>query len=170
MVLLLVLAGWGYRLNVTPSASTGSGTGSSSAQVLAPAASGGSGGSGGSCTNSSSGSGSCDHSLGVMIGQTQTLYPGLDRSLPVTFSNSNSFDILVTSYQVSVAVPASKATTCPASNLQVPTGTVALNPKLVAPKNGSVATTVPIKLSANAPGACQQVTFAISINASAVKK
>jgi hypothetical protein len=171
LLLLLALGGYGYAQSSSPSASTGSSSGPSSSQVLAPAASGANAnGSNASCTDPSSGSGSCDHSVGVTVGQTQTLYPGLNRSVPVTFSNSNSFDILVTSYKVSVAVPASKAATCPASNLQVPTGTVTLNPKLVVPKKGSVATTVPIKLLANAPGACQQVTFTITVNASAVKK
>ena len=174
MVLLLALAAWGYRLSVAPSASTGSGTGSS-AQVLAPSAAGSNGKSTppngtDNCVDPSSQAGNCEHRFGVAVGQTQTLYPGLTRSLPVTFTNPNSFDILVTSYRVSVAAPASKATTCPASNLQVPSGTVNLNPRLAAPKQGSVATTVPIKLSADAPDACQQVTFSITVNASAVKK
>jgi hypothetical protein len=147
----------------------GSSSGATGTQVvLAPAAS--NGGGNGNCVEPSNGTGNCAKSFGVAVGQAQTLYPGLVRSLPVTYSNPNNFDILVTTYRVSVSVPSSQSSSCPASSLQVPSGTVTLNPQLTAPKNGSVATTIPIKLSPGAPDGCQSVTFTITVNATAVKK
>jgi hypothetical protein len=159
------------------SSSTAGATGGSSSGgatgtqvVLAPAASNPTGNGNGNCVEPSNGTGNCVKSFGVAVGQAQTLYPGLVRSLPVTYSNPNNFDILVTTYRVSVSVPSSQSTACPASSLQVPSGTVTLNPQLTAPGNGSVATTIPIKLSSGAPDGCQSVTFTITVNASAVKK
>lgn len=175
MVLLLALGAAGYALSSSPSASTGANgksSDTSSAQVLAPAASNTNNGNGAggndNCVEPSNGNGNCAKTFGVTVGSTPLLYPGLQRSLPVTFSNPNSFDILVTTYTVSVAVPSSKSAACPASSLQVPTGSVTAN--LAAAKKGSVATTVPIKLPANASGGCQNVPFSITVNASAVKK
>lgn len=155
----------------SPSTSSGSGTTSPGSAtgtqlVLAPAGTGN--GNAGNCVEPSNGNGNCEKSFGVTVGQTQALYPGVTRDLPVTFSNPNSFAIFVTSYRVSV--PASTAAACAPSSLQVPNGTVTLSPRLTAPKNGSVSTTVPIELSADAPEACKQVTFTITVNASAVKK
>lgn len=180
MVLLMALASAGYALSSSPSAPTGpsgKSSGTTSTDVLAPSAStknGNNGGNGGggtdNCVDPSSETGNCDHRFGVTVGQTPLLYPGVVRSLPVTFTNPNNFDIYITSYRVSVSVPVSNATACPASSLQVPTGTVTPNPRLTVVKNGSVITTVPIKLSADAPEGCQQVTFAITVNASGVKK
>jgi len=197
--LLLALGGVGYALSTSPSAPTGQGKvkpsatptadvlapgspsnptstptptgsgGSAGTQVvLAPAASNGNGN--GNCVEPSNGNGSCVKSFGVAVGSAPTLYPGLLRSLPVSYSNPNNFDIFVTSYRVSVSVPSSQTSTCPASNLQVPAGTVTLSPRLTAPKKGSVATTIPIRLSANAPDGCQSASFSITVNASAVKQ
>jgi hypothetical protein len=174
VVLLLALCGVAYAVSTSPSASTSQGKPSASPTatgtqvVLAPASSNASGN--GNCVEPSNGTGNCVKSFGVAVGQAQTLYPGLVRSLPVTYSNPNNFDILVTTYRVSVSVPSSQSTVCPASSLQVPSGTVTLNPQLTAPRNGSVATTIPIKLSSGAPDGCQSVTFTITVNASAVKK
>lgn len=198
LALLLALGGYGYAVSSSPSASTGPGTkpsatpsiavlgpkapgsaaspdpaptGSTNAQVaLAPAGNGNAGGSTANCVEPSNGNGNCEKRFGVTVGQTQPLYPSLTRSLPVTFSNPNSFDILVTTYRVSVSVPTSSAASCPASSLEVPSGTVTLSPRLTAPKKGSVVTAVPIKLSADAPEGCQQVSFTITVDASAVKK
>jgi hypothetical protein len=152
----------------TSGSSSGSNTGSTQV-VLAPAASSGTGGNG-NCVEPSNGNGNCVKSFGVTVGQVQTLYPGLLRTLPVTYSNPNSFDILVTTYRVSVSVPSSQASACPASSLQVPSGTVTLAPQTTVPKNGAVSTTVPIKLAPTAPDGCQSVTFTITVNATAVKK
>jgi hypothetical protein len=195
--LLLALGGVGYALSSSPSASTGPGkpSASPSADVLAPNASSGKPGStptagpsasagtsvvlapaasngngNGNCVEPSNGNGNCVKSFGVTVGQAQTLYPGLARTLPVSYSNPNAFDILVTSYRVSVSVPASQSAACPASSLEVPSGTVMLSPSLTAPRKGSVATTIPVRLSASAPDGCQSVSFAITVSASAVKK
>ena len=158
----------------TPAPDTNAGTTRTGTQVvLAPAASNGNNGNGigtDNCVDPSSEAGNCDHRFGVTVGQAQTLYPGLTRALPVTYSNPNNFEILIATYRVSVSVPASKAAVCPASSLEVPSGTVTLNPRLTAPKKGSVPTTIPIRLSAAAPDGCQQVTFTITVHASAVKK
>ena len=178
LVLLLALGGYGYAVSASPSAPTGpKSSNASSAGVLAPTASSGSaksngGGNGGTdnCVDPSSQAGNCEHSFGVTVGQAQTLYPGLSRTLPVTYTNPNSFDIYVNTYRVSVSVPAAKATLCPASNLLVPSGTVTLSPNLKVGRNASVSTTVPIKLAPSAPDGCQQVAFSITVNASAVKK
>jgi len=149
--------------------SSGGSAGSTGTQVvLAPAASNGNGN--GNCVEPSNGNGNCVKSFGVTVGHAQTLYPGLARTLPVTYSNPNSFDIVVTTYRVSVSVPSAQSSACPASSLLVPSGTVTLSPQLTVPKNGSVATTIPIKLSSGAPGGCQSVTFTITVTASAVKK
>lgn len=192
--LLLALAGVGYALSPSPSAPAGpkgkfpdsassqvlapstgqtASPGSTTQVALAPAASGTNGnGSGGNdnCVEPSNGNGNCAKTFGVTVGQTPLLYPSLVRQLPVTYSNPNSFDISITTYHVSVSVPSSQATACPASSLQVPSGTITLSPALTAPKKGSVATTIPIKLPADAPEGCQGVTFSITVNASAVKK
>jgi hypothetical protein len=178
MVLLVALASAGYAVSSSPSTSTevnGKSPASSSSQVLAPAASGNNGngsssGSNDNCVQPSNGNGSCVKAFGVTVGSTPLLYPSLTRQLPVTFSNPNNFDINVTSYKVSVGVPAAKAAGCPASSLLVPTGTVTLTPQLTATKNSSVTTNVDIKLPANAPEGCQNVPFSITVNASAVKK
>jgi len=196
LVLLLALGGAGYALSSSPSASTGPGkpsAGPSSQVVLAPATSGsnvagngngnggsgtgngtGNGGSGtggnDNCVEPSNGNGNCVKTFGVTVGQTPLLYPSLVRQVPVTYSNPNSFDIEVATYRVSVSVPSSKATVCPASSLQVPSGTVTLNPRPTAPKKATVSTTIPVKLPATAPEGCQGVTFTITVNATAVKK
>jgi hypothetical protein len=176
-VLLLALGMCGYRLSLTPSAATGptkdKPSAAPSTSVLAPAANNGNangGGSGGTsnCVDPSSEAGNCDHHFGVAVGHAQTLYPGLTRTLPVTYSNPNNFDIFISTYRVSVS--SANAAACPASNLLVPNGTITLNPTLKAAKNASVTASVPIKLSANAPDGCQHVTFTITVNSSAVKK
>jgi hypothetical protein len=194
--LSLALAGVGYALSSSPSVptradkpsaspssqvlapSTGQtaspGVAGANQVVLAPAATGtngnGNGNGNGNCLDPASESSSCQHSFGVTVGQSPLLYPGVLRSLPVTFTNPNNFDIYVTTYRVSVSVPASKAVACPASSLQVPSGTVTLSPRLTSPRNASVTTTVPVKLGPNAPEGCQQVPFSITVNATAVKK
>jgi hypothetical protein len=177
MVLLLALGMCGYRLSLTPSASTGPAKdkplAAPSTSVLAPAANNGNGNGGGSggtsnCVDPSSEAGNCDHRFGVAVGHAQTLYPGLTRALPVTYSNPNNFDIFISTYRVSVS--SANAAGCAASNLLVPNGTITLSPTLKAAKNASVTTSVPIMLSANAPDGCQQATFSITVNASAVKK
>lgn len=119
------------------------------------------------CLDPASDSSSCPHTLGVRVGAAPLLYPGVGRSLPVTFSNPNNFEINVTSYRVSVSTA---STTCPASNLQVPSGTVLLNPGVAIAKNSSTETTVPIQLLGSAPDPCQRATFSITVDASAVKK
>jgi hypothetical protein len=176
MVLLVALASAGYALSSSPSTSTGPNGKTSSAQVLAPAANAGNNGntssnsSNDNCVVPSNANGNCVKTFGVTVGSTPLLYPSLTRQLPVTFSNPNSFDINVTSYKVSVGVPAAKAADCPVSSLLVPTGTVTLTPQLTATKNSFVTTNVDIKLPANAPEGCQDVPFSITVNASAVKK
>jgi hypothetical protein len=163
-----------------PSGSTGSTdlgtTSTGQSLVLAPQAAGNNGNGNGNgngnnpCVDPASESPSCPHTFGVRVGQSPLLYPSVARNLPVTFVNPNNFAISVTSYRVSVVVPGAAATSCPASNLQVPAGTVSLNPGLAVAKNATTATTVPIKLAATAPAACQNVSFTITVNASAVKK
>jgi hypothetical protein len=141
--------------------------------VLAPAAANGNGnGNGGNdnCVEPSNGNGNCVKTFGVKVGQTPLLYPTVTRNLPVTYSNPNSFDIEVTTYRVSVTVPASKTAICPASSLLVPAGTVTLSPRITLAKKGSSTTTIPISLGANAPEGCQDVTFSVTVDASAVKK
>ena len=136
--------------------------------VLAPqAANNGNGNGNNQCVDPASENPSCPHTFGVRVGQTPLLYPGVSRSLPVTFSNPNNFAIAVNSYRVTVA---STATACTASNLEVVAGTVSLTPGLTIAKNASILATIPIKLGASAPDACQNATFTITVNASAVKK
>jgi hypothetical protein len=172
MLLLLALGSAGYALSSSPSTSTGSSKDKpSSSTVLAPAASNGNGSGGNdNCVEPSNGNGNCAKTFGVTVGQLPTLYPSLVRSLPVTYTNPNSFDISVTTYRVSVSVPGPLSAACPASSLQVPAGTITLTPALTVARNGSVGTTVPVKLPADAPEGCQGVTFTITVNASAVKK
>jgi hypothetical protein len=152
------------------STSAGPGNAGTGTQVVLAPASSGNGNGSGNCVDPASESANCPHSFGVTVGTAPMLYPGVTRALPVTFSNPNGFDIFVASYLVSVSEPTAQSIACPASSLLVPSGTVTLSPNLKAPKNGSVSTTVPIKLAANAPEGCQQVTFTITVNASAVKK
>jgi hypothetical protein len=144
--------------------------------VLAPQAAGNNGNGNGNgngnnpCVDPASENANCPHTFGVQVGQAPLLYPGVARNLPVAFSNPNNFAIAVSSYRVIVVVPGPAATTCPASNLQVPAGTVSLKPGLAVAKKATTATTVPIKLATTAPAACQNVSFTITVNASAVKK
>jgi hypothetical protein len=141
------------------------------AVVLAPQAASSNNGNGNNqCVDPASESANCPHTFGVRVGQSPLLYPGVATNLPVTFDNPNNFAISVSSYRVTVAVPAASTSTCPASNLQVPAGTISLNPGLTIAKNASTATTIPIKLAPTAPNACQRVVFTITVNASAVKK
>jgi hypothetical protein len=196
VVLLLALGSAGYALASSPSAPTGKPSASPSSRVLAPAgstpaakqttstttstsapvvlapaatASNGNGGND-NCVEPSNGNGNCVKTFGVTVGQVPTLYPSVVRSVPLTYANPNSFDILVTTYRVSVAVPSSTSTVCPASSLQVPAGTISLGSGLVAPRKGSVSSTFPVSLGANAPSGCQGVMFTITVNATAVKK
>lgn len=154
------------------SGNSGGAAGNTGSQVvLAPAAANGNGNGGSdNCVDPSNGNGNCVKTFGVKVGQTPLLYPTLTRNLPVTYSNPNSFDIEVTTYRVSVSVPTSKAGACPASSLLVPTGTVTLSPRIALPKKGSAATTIPIRLGADAPEGCQDVTFSVTVDATAVKK
>jgi hypothetical protein len=169
-VFLLALATAGYGLSSSPSASTGPDkTGSSatsSTAVLAPEQLSGSSAAG----STKGGGGGSGDTFGVIVGHAQTLYPSLTQALPVTYSNPNSFDILVKTYRVTVSVPAAQATACPASSLQVPSGTITLSPTLAVARNSAVSITVPIKLAASAPTGCQRVAFTISVDATAVKK
>jgi hypothetical protein len=172
-VLLLALASAGYALSSSPSASTGANGKTSSAQVLAPAANAGNNGNGNgsgsspNCLDPSSENGNCIHPIVVTVGHVDTLYPGVGRSLPVTFSNPYNFDIYVTSYRVSRT---SLKAGCPATDLHIPTTSFTPSPKLTVVKNSSVIKYVQINLSADAAEACQLANFSITIDASAVKK
>lgn len=160
----------------TPSASAGTTdlgtTSTGQSVVLAPQTSTNPGGASNKnpCVDPASESASCPHTFGVRVGTAPVLYPGVAVNLPVTFDNPNNFAIAVNSYRVTVTVPSSSAASCPASNLQVPTGTVALSPGMTVAKNAATLAGIPIKLSATAPNACQRVVFTITVNASAVKK
>jgi hypothetical protein len=165
-----VLAPSGGQTTTSSGSATGSGTGQ---VALAPAGSntgnnGNGAGGNSNCVVPSNGNGNCDKTFGVSVGSTGLLYPSVVRNLPVTFSNPNSFDIKVTSYRVSVAVPASSATGCPASSLNVPPGTVAVDVPMA--KKGTASMSFPVSLGADAPEGCQNVPFSITVNASAVMK
>lgn len=170
--LLLALAGYAYAATSSPSASTGSGrpAAGSTTTVLAPEQLSGSSAAGkispdAPCTDPSNDK--CEHHFGVSVGQTQTLYPGLARTLPVTYSNPYSFDILVSSYRVTVSVD--RPASCAVTNLIV-TGTVNLNPKLLVARSSSASTTIPVTLAAGAPNGCQQAKFSLTVDATGVKK
>lgn len=120
------------------------------------------------CVTPSNGQGNCLSTFGVSVGAVNPIYPTQTRTLPVTFSNPNSFAIVVDSWKPTVSVPAGSA--CPASALSVPTDTrTAAGPPSV-PAKGSASVTLPVTLLNTAPNACQRVTFAVTVTATAVKK
>lgn len=130
---------------------------------------GGGGGGTDNCVAPSQGQGSCAGVFGVSVGSTTGLVPGLTRTVPVTWSNPNQFEILVDSYAVVASVPAAYVRTCPATSLVAP-GASPLTPRVVVPGRGTASSYVPVTLSRTAPDACQRVPFGVTLTATAVKR
>ena len=135
----------------------------------AAGAQGGGGGGTDNCVAPSQGQGSCAGVFGVSVGSTTGLVPGLTRTVPVTWSNPNQFEILVDSYAVVASVPAAYVRTCPATSLVAP-GASPLTPRVVVPGRGTASSYVPVTLSRTAPDACQRVPFGVTLTATAVKR
>ena len=77
-------------------------------QTAAAQGSGNGAGGNDTCVVPSSGNGNCSKTFGVTVGKVGLIYPGQTRQLPVTWSNPNSFDLNVESYNVTAAVPSSE--------------------------------------------------------------
>ncbi|WP_460818445.1 hypothetical protein [Nocardioides korecus] len=136
-----------------------------------PAAAGVNGGGGGTdnCVQPSGGNGNCAGTFDVTVGSVTGLVPTRSVSVPVTFSNPNSFDIVVDGY--SVTVPRTNATGCPTTSVQA-AGQVTLPSTnrvvVVAKKSASLSTVVTMLNSS--PNACKGAQYTINVTASAVKK
>ena len=101
----------------------------------------------------------------TIVGDLGGMYPGSSSPLRVSFRNPESFDIKVTTLSVS-AVPGSP--TCPTTYLQIPS-TVTLAPAVVlARKGGTGSTTIPVGLKPTAIDACKNVSFNVTVTATAV--
>lgn len=122
------------------------------------------------CVIPSNNKGNCLGTFGVSVGSINPIFPGQSRALPVTVSNPNSFDILIVEYTATVKVPGGTPAACSPSSLVVPSGRVMLAPRLPVAPRGNASMTVPVRLPASAPDACQRVAFSISVTATAVKK
>jgi hypothetical protein len=101
----------------------------------------------------------------VTVADMGGMYPGSSDPVAVTFLNPQSFDIKVTTLQI-IAVAGSSA--CPTTYLNFPTS-VALAPAVVLTrKGGTGSTTVPVGLKPSAVDACQNVSFDVTVTATAV--
>ena len=101
----------------------------------------------------------------VTVGNLGGMYPGSSEALPLSFMNPESFDIKVTTLQIDAVAD---STGCPTTYLQYPTS-VALAPAVVlSRKGGTGSTTVPVGLKPSATDACQDVSFTVTVTATAV--
>lgn len=120
------------------------------------------------CVEPSNGTGNCISTFGVTVGSVNPILPSQRRTMPVTFTNPNSFDISVTSYVVSVTTPSGRG--CAASHLLVPAGTQRPAGGIAVPKKGSSGITIPVTLSNTVTDSCKGVPFSVTVDASGVKK
>lgn len=151
-----------------------------------PPAQGALGGSGSSATSAPSGNngntdpttgcntnGNCtghDNQFGVTVGNVSGLYPGRSTTVPVTFTNPNSFAINVTGATLSATLVSASAGTPACSASYLVTGAYPFaSPGLLVAKNGSTSTSLPIGLRSTAPDACKQARWTITVTADAVK-
>jgi hypothetical protein len=104
----------------------------------------------------------------LALGSTGSLYPGITRSLSVTFTNPQAFDIKVTTLRVT-AERASQNSSCAASNLTLPSGTTNLSPAILVPRKASSGTALTVGLKSSAGEECQNAGFVITVTATAVK-
>jgi hypothetical protein len=114
--------------------------------------------------------------FGLTVGPMVGIYPTGSKHIPLTFSNPHNFDIVVKTVAVQAADASS---TCSATHLQRPSGTVALASPVLVPKNGTAAgpsSTSPdgqvlrVTMLNTAPDQCQGVSFPISVTAMAEKR
>lgn len=111
-----------------------------------------------------------DNEFGVTVGTVTGLYPGRSTTVPVTYTNPNSFAIYVTGATLSATLVSSSAGTPACSASYLVTGTYpAASPGLLVAKNGSTATSLPVGLRATAPDACKRARWTITVTASGVK-
>lgn len=94
----------------------------------------------------------------TLSGSVEGLTPGAARSLSVTIANPNGKPVVVASVATSVTTPSG---TCPVTALTV--GDLAA--PVTVPAAGSAAGTLPVRLAADAPDACQGATFALRFSA-----
>lgn len=121
------------------------------------------------CVQASNGKANCVATFGVTVGSVSGLVPTRTVSLPVTWSNPNSFDILVDGY--TVTVPRTTPSACPTGSVQTP-GKVALagSKRVVVPAKKTATTSVAVTMANSAPDTCRGAQYAITVTASAVKK
>lgn len=118
-------------------------------------------------TDSSTGcntNGNCVKSFGVKVGDVAGLYPGLATSIPVTYTNPNSFPIYVTT----ATATAAGTSACDGTNLVVGTKTMPAAGLLV-DRNSSTISSMPVTLKSSTTDACKGATWTITVTAQAVK-
>lgn len=101
----------------------------------------------------------------VTVGDLGGMYPGSSGPLRVSFKNPESFDIKVTTLAVS-AVPGTQA--CPTTYLQMPSNVTLAPAVVLTRKGGTGTTTIPVGLKPSAIDACQNVSFNVTVTATAV--
>lgn len=101
----------------------------------------------------------------VTVGDLGGMYPGSSGPLRVSFKNPESFDIKVTTLAISAATT---SPACPSTYLQVPSSVTLAQPVVLARKGGTGSTTITVGLTPTAIDACQNVSFNVTVKATAV--
>lgn len=119
------------------------------------------GGSGDSGNGKNNGGGN-DKKDFVISGNVNGLYPGSSRTLVVTLTNQNNFDIRVTSLSAAVSDPPGPCTA----------GVVRVDPMsgtVVVPKNGTATTTLTARMANDPSNDCKSTSFGLTYTGTAVK-
>jgi hypothetical protein len=98
-----------------------------------------------------------------IVGSVRELVPGIRRSLPLTVSNDNNFEVQLSKLDVKAS---DGNASCGAGWLSI---TPFVGPVAV-PANGSTTVTLQVGLGSSAPDACKRATFALVYSGTAVKK
>lgn len=121
-------------------------------------------------TDTGGGNGSTKE-FGVTVGTVSGLWPGRTVSLPVTYTNPHGFAIHVDTLTVTASTPeAAAAAGCTGAHLAVPDGTASLSPVVEVPARAATNSGIEVGLRHSAPDACKNVTFTVTVTATAVKR
>jgi hypothetical protein len=99
----------------------------------------------------------------TISGTVSDLYPGAQKPLVLTVANPNNFAIDVQTLAATVQAPSSSG--CPPTMLTIP----GFSGHLPVPANATATKTMVATMDADAPNACQDVTFPLKYSGTAVK-
>jgi hypothetical protein len=113
--------------------------------------------------------------LGVSVGHVLGLWPGRSMPLPVTYTNPQSFAVAVVSTKIEVTSATSAAVEspdarCAPDDLEVDPGAVLLIPPVAVGPHASTSSSVPVRLSPDAPDGCKGSSFTVSVTATAEQR